>query len=135
MLWSTSFGVRVIVLARTEKIARDAVGEELVGQMRHVRLRQLAYRSSEIDQLLDGMLAAKQAPFRAADLTRENQAALHAHDWPMNLTELRQLADDLIAHSTHGNLRKAGKQAGRSHSSLGRDFQRAGLTFPLFRDG
>jgi hypothetical protein len=134
-LWSADLGVRVIVLARTEKVARDALGEELVKGMRHVSLRQLAYRTVEIDQLLDSMLAEKQAPFRTADLTRENQAALRSHTWPMNLTELRQLADDLVAHATHGSLRTASKQAGRSHSALGRDFQRAGLSFPLFRHG
>src|ERR1044071_1128679 len=135
MLWSTSFGVRVIVLARTEKIARDSLGEDLVGQMRHVHLRQLAYRTVEIDQLLDGMLAEKQAPFRTADLTRENQAALRTHSWPKNLAELRQLAGALVAHAASGNLRAAGEREGRSHSALGRDFQRVGLTFPLFRHG
>jgi hypothetical protein len=135
MLWSTSFGVRVIALARTDKIARDALGADLVGQMRHVPLRQLAYRTVEIDQLLDGVLAEHRSVLRTADLTRENQAALRAHDWPLNLTELRQLAADLAAHSVHGNLREAAKHSGRSHSALARDFQRAGLRFPLFRHG
>lgn len=134
-LWSADLGVRVIVLARTDKIARSVLGEELVKQMRHVSLLRLAYRTVEIDQLLDGVLAEKQATFRTVDLTPENQAALRAHTWPKNLAELRQLADDLVAVATHGGLRGAGKDVGRSHSAVGRDLTRVGMSHPWFRQG
>ena len=118
-----------------DKVARSVLGDELVKQMRHVSLLRLAYRTVEIDQLLDSVLAEKQATFRTADLTPENQAALRAHTWPKNLAELRQLADDLVAVATHGGLRGAGKDVGRSHSAIGRDLKRVGMEYPWFRLG
>lgn len=132
MLWSTSYGVRVIALARTAEIARDALTEALVAQMRHVLLRPLAYRTVEIDQLLDRMLAERNATQRTADLSRTNRAALRGYDWPRNLAELRQIAEGLTAHAATGGLRPAAKLLGRPHQSLGNHFARVGLTFPLF---
>jgi DNA-binding NtrC family response regulator len=124
--------VRVIALARTAEIARGALTEALVAQMRHVLLRPLAYRTVKIDQLLDRMLAERNATQRTADLTRTNRAALRAYDWPRNLAELRQIADGLAAHAATGGLRPAAKFLGRPHQSLGNHFARVGLTFPLF---
>lgn len=132
MLWSTSYGVRVIALARTAEIARGALTEALVAQMRHVLLRPLAYRTVEIDQLLDRMLAERNATQRTADLSRTNRAALRGYDWPRNLAELRQIAEGLTAHAATGGLRPAAKLLGRPHQSLGNHFARVGLTFPLF---
>src|SRR5262249_11747217 len=120
-----------IVIARTAEIARKALTEALVAQMRHVLLRPLAYRTVEIDQLLDRMLAERNASQRTADLTRANQAARRAYDWPRNLAELRQIADGIAAHAALGGLRPAAKLIGRPHQSLGNHFARVGLTFPL----
>jgi len=74
----------------------------------------------------------RKATQRTADLTRTNQAALRAYDWPGNLAELRQIAAGIAAHTALGGLRPAGKALGRPHQTLQRHFARVGLEFPLF---
>lgn len=132
MLHSASYGVRAIVLAPTPEVARRAITEPVVSQMQHVPLRRLADRTGEIDQLLDRILAERQAAQRTADLTRANQAALRAYDWPGNLAELRQIAEGIAAHAALGGLRPAGKALGRPYQTLQKHFARVGLVFPLF---
>jgi len=133
MLYSASYGVRAIVLAPTAEVARRALTEALVSQMLHVPLRPLAYRTVEIDQLVDRVFVERQAAhLRTADLTRANQAALRAYDWPGNLAELRQIADGIAAHTMLGGLRPAAKAVGRPWQTLQKHFARVGLEFPLF---
>lgn len=132
MLYSADYGVRVIILAPSAKVARRALTEDLVSQMHHVMLPPLADRRLEIDQLMDRMLADRRSTQRTADLTRVNQEALRAWGWPGNLVELRQIAEGIAAHTELGGLRPAGKAVGRPHQSLQRHFARIGLSFPLF---
>jgi transcriptional regulator of acetoin/glycerol metabolism len=133
MLYSASYGLRVIVLAPGTEVARRALTEQLVSQMQHVPLRNLAQRTAEIGHLLDRMLMERQATQRTADLTRENQEALRAYNWPGNLAELRQIAEGMAAHAALGGLRPAGKAQGRQYQTLQKHFARVGLMFPLFR--
>jgi DNA-binding NtrC family response regulator len=127
MLFSPTYGVRVIVLARDMQVARSSLPEEVVVPMLHVGLRPLAYRTVEIDQLMDRRLAEQGSKLRTADLSRENQNALRTYHWPGNLAELRQIADGIAAHATHGSLRAAAKAMARAHQTLAGQFARVGL--------
>lgn len=128
MLYSTAYGLRVIVLARRAEDVCRALGETLVGVCQHVLLRPIAYRAAEIDQLLDGVFAERQAPhLRAADLMPENQEALRTYDWPENLRELRLIAHALVAHATLGGWRTASEAVGRRKTTLQEHFERIGL--------
>jgi hypothetical protein len=131
MLCSPSFHVRVIVLAPTIEIARDALTRDAVDQMQHVWVRPLALRSDEIDRLLDRLFVERGATLRAADLSGDNLAALRAYDWPDNLVSLRLIADAIVAHTTHQGLRPAAKSLGMPKSTLQKHLDRAGLSFPL----
>src|SRR4030095_14916792 len=108
-LYAPSYGVRVIVLAATEEDAEHALRKQQLHQSYHIGLRPLAFRSGEIDQLLDRMFAARDAShLRTADLLIENQEALRAYAWPKNLAQLHTVADAIVAHEAHGGLRAAG---------------------------
>jgi FHA domain len=132
MLYSASYGLRVLVLAPDTEVARRALTEQLVSKMQHVPLRRLAQRTAEIGHLLDRMLMERQATQRTADLTRANQEALQTYDWSGNLAELRQIAEGMAAHAALGGLRPAGKALGRPYQTLQKHFARVGLMFPLF---
>lgn len=135
MLFSTSFGVRLIALAPNLDVARYALTDAKVARMQHVPVYPLAYRSGEIDKLIDRRFTERGFHLRAADLTPENQAALKAYDWPNNFDELREIADGIIAHKTLGGLRPAAESLGiPSHHKLARHFERVGLGFPLFSE-
>jgi hypothetical protein len=127
MLYSTAYGVRVIVLSRTSEDARRALGEALAGVCHHIALRPLAYRAAEIDQLLDRAFERRKSALRAADLTTENQEALRAYLWPRNLAELRLIAAALIAHETLGGWRRASDALAQKKSTLQDHFNRIGL--------
>ncbi|TMQ23591.1 MAG: FHA domain-containing protein [Deltaproteobacteria bacterium] len=133
MLFDLSSRVRLIALASSPEIARRALTDARVWRMQHVEVRPLAYRGGEINKLLDHRFAECAFHRRVADLTRANQDALKAHDWPGNFDELREIADAIIAHATFGGLRPAAGSLGMSsHKKLARRFERVGLGFPLF---
>lgn len=132
MLFGASFGVRLIALAPSPDVARHALTDTRAALMQHVPVHPLAYRSSEIDKMLDRRFTERGSPVRAADLTPKNQDALKAYPWPGNFDELRQIADGIIAHKTLGGLRPAAGSLGISHHKLARHFERVGLGFPLF---
>ena len=110
--------MRVIVLAATEEDAEHALARQPLRQSYHVGLRPLAYRSGEIDQLLDRMFAARDAAhLRTADLLVENQEALRMCSWPKNLAQLHTVADAIVAHEASPN--EGGyRNAGRPWSAL-----------------
>jgi len=132
MMCSPTCHVRVIVLAPSIDVARDALSRDVVDQMQHVRVRPLALRSTEIDRLLDRVFVERRATLRAANLTPANLAALRAHGWPDNLAGLRRFADQILAHATHHGLRPAARSLGMSPSTLHSQLIRVGLSFPLF---
>jgi transcriptional regulator with AAA-type ATPase domain len=134
MLFSPSYKVRLIAIVETEERARSTLGASYVSQMLHIQLRPLAYRAVELEFLLDRMLAERQAPhLHFADLKRENQEALRAYPWPRNLDELREIADGISAHASHGSYRRAGEVLGIAWTTLQGRFERVGLSVPLFR--
>jgi DNA-binding NtrC family response regulator len=127
-LYSPSYGVRVIALAATEEDAEHAVPKQQLRQSYHVDLRPLAYRSGEIDQLLDRRFAARDAAhLRTADLLEENQDALRSYPWPMNLAQLYAVADAIVAHEAHGGLRAAGRALGLAPSTIHGCLRRVGI--------
>jgi hypothetical protein len=108
MLYSSAYGIRVIVIASSLDDARNALGERFVSLCQHILLRPLAYRTDEIDQLLDRRFALRGASkLRAVDLLYDNRAALQQYSWPDNLAELRLIADILVAHQLKGGWRGA----------------------------
>lgn len=128
MLYSTTYGVRVIVLARRAEDARRALGEALAGMCQYVMLRPLAYRAAEIDQLLDRVFVERGTPhLRTADLTLENQEALRTYLWPENLAELRLIGHAISAHETLGGWRPASEAVQRPKTTLQEHFERIGL--------
>jgi len=127
-LYSPSYGVRVIVLADEEEDAEHALPKQQFRQSYHISLRPMAYRSGEIDQLLDRMFAAREAPhLRTADLLDENQEALRRYAWPKNLAQLHQAADAIVAHEGHGGLRAASRALGLAPSTIHGHLDRVGL--------
>jgi hypothetical protein len=127
-LYSPSYGVRVIVLAANEDDAEHALPKQQFRQSYHVSLRPLAYRSGEIDQLLDRMFAARDASYlRTADLLVENQEALRAYSWPKNLAQLHTVAEAIVAHEAHGGLRAAGRALGLAPATMHGHLARVGL--------
>jgi hypothetical protein len=132
LLFDARFGVRLIALASSPDIARRALTDARVEPMQHVPVRPLAYRSGEIDKLLDRRFGEQAFRFRTADLTRANQEALKTYHWPGNFEELQQIAVAMIAHAALGGLRPAAEALGLSHQTLQRRFARVGLGFPLF---
>jgi hypothetical protein len=132
MLFDASFGVRLIALASSPEVACGALTESRVELMQHVSVRPLAYRSGEIDKLLDRRFVEKTFQLRTADLTHANHSALQTYHWPGNFDELRQIADAIIAHASLGGLRPAAESLEMTHQTLQRRFARVGLGFPLF---
>jgi len=132
MLFDASFGVRLLALASGLDVARRALSDVGIELMQHVPVRPLAYRSGEIEKLIDRRFGERTFSLRAADLTPENQDALKTYHWPANLDELREVADAIMAHATRGGLRPAAESLGISHQKLQRLFVRIGLELPLF---
>lgn len=127
-LYSPTYGVRVIALAATEEDAEHALPKQQFHQSYHIDLPPLAYRSGEIEQLLDRMLAARGAgELRSADLHPENQEALRTYPWPKNLSQLHKVADAIVAHEQHGGVRPASRALGVSPSTLHEQLDRVGL--------
>jgi hypothetical protein len=132
MLFNVSSGIRLIALASSPDVARRALTDARAEQMQHVEVRPLAYRSSEIERLLDRQFAEHAFHLRVADLTRANQDALTTYHWPGDFDELREIAAAIVAHTTLGALRPAAESLGISHHKLARRFERVGLRIPLF---
>jgi hypothetical protein len=127
-LYSTTYGVRVIAIAANEEDAEHALPKQPLHQSYHIGLRPLAYRSGEIDQLLDRLFAARGAPhLRVADLLESNQDALRAYSWPTNLAQLYKLADAIVAFESEGGTRAASRALGLAVSTVHEQLARVGL--------
>lgn len=133
MLLSSSFHVRLIVIAEAAAAATEALGIDATGPMQHVWLRPLASRAGEILDLLDRMFAERGAALRVSELTPDNQAALQSYAWPDNLAGLRAAADRLEALVREKALRKAADALAMSKSTLHHWVDRLGLSLPLTR--
>ena len=106
LVFSPSFQIRVIVIARTVNQARRALGHEHWRPLMHVALCPMSLRRAAIHRLLDEWLAARDSPLRIADLTPQNQRALLICPWRENLKALRQTAVRLDAIVQAGFSRK-----------------------------
>jgi pSer/pThr/pTyr-binding forkhead associated (FHA) protein len=107
MLLSADFRVRLLVSAPSISVVVHSLGLDAVSRMQQVRLRPLRERVSEIASLLDRMFVERRASVRVADFRRKNQQALQAHSWPLNIMELREAADRLVALAVHESVTKA----------------------------
>lgn len=119
-LFSSSYQIRVIALARTAAVAHEALSPAYASPMMHVELRPLAKRRAAIHRLLDRWLAKKGSPLRMSDLTAENQRALQMHDWRENLTKLRETAErlDAIIRAPESSLNQARKEFGIARNTF-----------------
>jgi hypothetical protein len=119
-LFSPSYQIRMIVLARTVGVAREALGAAYLQSLMQVALRPLTERRAAIHPLLDRWLASHGSPLRVADLTPENQQALLVHDWRDNLSKLRETAErlDAIVRAPEFSLNKARKTLGVARSTF-----------------
>ena len=128
MLYSSAYGIRVIVVASSSDDARNALSDRFVSLCQHILLRPLAYRTDEIDQLLDRRFALRGAfNLRAVDLLNENRAALQRYSWPDNLAELRLIADVLVAHQLKGGWRGAELATRIAKTTMQDHIERIGL--------
>jgi hypothetical protein len=132
-LFSTSFRVRVIVLAWPER-ARVVLGEDHCNIQR-LELRPIAYRAPEqIELLLDRQLEARECPLRFAHLTEANRKALLQYGWRRNFEDLRLVADRFAGLTRAGSLRRAAPELGLSYSALQGWFaETLGVDVPLVR--
>jgi hypothetical protein len=110
-LFSASFQIRAIVLARTANQARRALGHQYWRAMNHIALCPMAQRRAAIPRLLDQWLAHHGSALRFADLTVQNQRALLHNAWRENLVSLREAAVRLAAIVREGFSRKRAAEA------------------------
>lgn len=116
-LFSTSYRIRVIVIASPRR-AQAVLGDH--GFMRRIELRPLAFRTDQIERLLDRQLEQRGSPLRFAQLSEHNRQALLRYEWRRkqgreyvsNFDELRIAADRLAAIAREGSLRKAAEALG-----------------------
>lgn len=94
MLMSSSYHVRLIVLAPSKSIATEILGADAVPPF-HVELTPLRYRTAEILSLLDRAFVTTGGTLRVSHLTQKSQDALEAYLWPGNFNQL-QLAARLL---------------------------------------
>jgi hypothetical protein len=136
MLFSPSFQVRVIVLAQTFDVARKGLGVQQLQAMQHIALRPLAMRSEAIPRLLDRMFEERDSPLRVSQLTRDNQRALRAHDWPENFISLRHAADCLATIALYDSIPQAAVVLGIKRATLYNWYKEiVGLSYPLLARG
>jgi hypothetical protein len=100
MLLAQEYLVRVVVLAQSSlSDAHALLPTDQLARLLPVWLLPLALRGSEIERLLDPLLAERDAPIRFADLSHSNKVALTHRAWPGNFHALRALADFLTTIS------------------------------------
>lgn len=137
MAFSPDYHIRVIALAATPTVARKLLALEEMERLQPIFIRPLAMRPGDVPDLLDGMLAERQAPFRLDDLAPANRDALCSHDWRDNFIGLRIAADRLTAISrVRGweamNWQERGAALETPKTTLFEWFNGMGLMSPLF---
>lgn len=105
-MFSPSYQIRVIVLARTTSQARRALGHQHWRPLLHVALCPMSRRQAAIPRLLDEWLTERGSALRVADLSPANRRALLRNPWRENLQALRQTAVRLDAIVRAGFSRK-----------------------------
>lgn len=105
-MFSPTYQIRVVVIARTANQARRALGHQHWRPLMHIALNPVAARRPAIYRLLDQWLAARGSVLRMMDLTPHNQRALLHNPWRENLRALREAAVRLDAIATAGFSRK-----------------------------
>ena len=134
-LFSPRYQTRVIALARTSQVAKAALGERYVKQMKHVRLVPLSSRTGAIHRLLDQLLAERGSSLRVGALAPYNQAALARHRWGGNFASLREAADRLVAAAREPSLRRAALALGVPPATFHNWYSNIlGLTQPLLAE-
>lgn len=137
MAFSPDYHIRVIVLAATQSIARRLLSIEELERLHHIWIRPIAMRPGDVPELLDRLLAERQATFRLTDLTSRNRDALCSHDWRDNFNGLRLAADRLTAISrVEGwedmNWQERSVALATPKTTIYEWFNGLGLTSPLF---
>ena len=137
MALSPDYHIRVIVIAATTTVARKLLAIEEMEQLQHIWIRPLAMRPGDVPELLDHLLAERQAGFRLADLSSRNHEALCSHDWRDNFIGLRLAADRLAAIArVQGweamNWQERSSALGIPKTTIYDWFGGLGLTSPLF---
>ena len=135
MIFSTSFHIRVIVLAPSVAKAGSLLGPDFVRDMQVITLQPLARRRHMILPLLDRLFEQRGADLRTASLTPSNQGGLRAADWPGNFDDLRRAADLLAVLAREGSLRKAAEALGVPLATLHYWLSGFGVSAPLGRSG
>jgi hypothetical protein len=136
-LFSSTYQLRMIVVARNMAVARAAFGPGYVGSMMHVGLRPLTQRRGAIHSLLDRWFGVIGSPLRVAHLTEENQYSLQHNEWRDNLMKLRETAErlDAILAAPGGSLNEARKKLGVPRNTFYSWFgSTLRLSFPLISD-
>jgi hypothetical protein len=124
---------RVIVLARSVRVANAVLGEHYVQQMKEVRLAPPSGRPGAIHRLLDMMFQERGTSLRVSAMTPYNQAALRSHRWAHNFASLREAADRLVVVARQGSLRKTALALGIPPATFHNWYANIlGLTQPLF---
>lgn len=138
MAFSPDYHIRVIVIAATPTIARRLLSIEEMERLQHIWIRPIAMRPGDVPELLDRLLAERQATFRLTDLTSRNRDALCSHDWRDNFNGLRLAADRLTAISrVEGwedmNWQERSVALATPKTTIYEWFNGLGLTAPLFQ--
>jgi hypothetical protein len=110
-MFSPSYNIRVIVIARTPNQARRSLGHQHWRQLMHIALCPLELRRTAIARLLDQSLAARGSVLRMADLTSHNQRGLLYNPWRENLRSLHETAVRLDAMVRAGFSRRGAAAA------------------------
>jgi len=137
MAFSPDDHIRVIVTATTTTVARKLLAIDEMEQLQHIWIRPLAMRPGDVPELLDHLLAERQAGLRLADLSPRNREVLCSHDWRDNFIGLRLAADRLAAIArVQGweamNWQERSCALGMAKTTIYDWFGGLGLTSPLF---
>jgi hypothetical protein len=130
-LFSASYRIRVLVCAPSMARVLAVLGPDH-SLMRRVDLRPLAYRTEQIERLLDRELEARGSMLRVAQLTGKNRDALRSCEWRGNFEDLRVAAERVDALARAGSVRGAASALGVPYSTLQKWLANTvGITLPL----
>lgn len=115
-LFSPTYRIRVIAISSPAR-ARTVLGQDH-SYMRCIDLRPIAYRSAQLDRLLDRQLEGRQSPLRFGQLSEANRNALRRYSWKENFDELRKGAAFLDAYARTHSLEKAAELLGDNKWNL-----------------
>ena len=137
MAFSPDYHIRVIAIAATTRMARKLLAIDEMEQLQHIWVRPLSMRPGDVPELLDHLLAERQAGFRLADLSPSNHDVLCSYHWRDNFIGLRLAADRLAAIArVQGweamNWQERSNALGLPKTTTYNWFNGLGLTLPLF---